>query len=260
MKSALYFGQVRHRRFEPVPHAFSYDLFMVYLDLAEVDEVFEGRWLWSTRRAAIARWRREDFLGHASKPLDAAVRDAVEASGRARPSGAVRMLTHLRYFGYIQNPVTFYYCFSPDGQEVEALVAEITNTPWGERHAYVVGPEAFGEALAERPRVAQQADAARFPKAFHVSPFMDMEQEYQWVLTRPGQDLAIHMENLRAGRVLFDATLRLRRREITGRSLAGALVRYPWMTARVLAGIYFQAVRLWLKKVPFIHHPEHIDS
>jgi uncharacterized protein len=143
LKSALYFGSVRHRRHEPVPHRFTYRLFMVYLDLSEIDDAFAGRWLWSATRPALARWRRSDYFGDPARPLDQEVRDAVRESGRPRPSGPVRMLTHLRYFGYIQNPVTLYYCFSPDGETVDAVLAEITNTPWGERHHYVVGPEAF---------------------------------------------------------------------------------------------------------------------
>jgi uncharacterized protein len=267
LKSALYFGRVRHRRLEPVPHLFSYPLFMVYLDLSELDAVFRGRWLWSTRRPALARWDRNDYLGDPARPLDAEVRDAVAATGRPRPDGAVRMLTHLRYAGYIQNPVTLYYCFSRDDQEVEAVVAEITNTPWGERHHYVVGAEAVTPALSREPAGTGPSVAgspappgARFPKAFHVSPFMEMEQDYVWRLTPPNSELGVHMENIHEGRLLFEATLELRRREITGRSLAGALIRYPWMTARVALAIYAQAARLWLKKVPFIAHPKHSGS
>jgi uncharacterized protein len=244
LKSALYFGQVRHRRSTPIGREFAVGLYMVYLDLAELDEVFLGRWLWSTKRAAPARWRREDYFGDATKPLDEEVREAVRASGRPRPEGPIRMLTHLRYLGYVQNPVTFYYCFSPDDRRVEAVLAEITNTPWAERHAYVVGPEAF-------------ADGARFPKTFHVSPFMGMKQEYRWRLSPPGSSLMVHMENRQEGEFVFDADLRLRRMEIDTRSLARAILTHPLMTARVALGIYYQAARLWLEKVPFIAHPKH---
>ncbi len=224
---------------------------MVYLDLDELDEVFEGRLLWSTRRPAVAWFRRADYLGRPDRPLRDEVLDRVAASGRARPRGPVRMLTHLRYLGYAQNPVTFYYCFSAeDDGRIQAVVAEVTNTPWGERHAYVV----------DGPDGGPVAPFARFPKAFHVSPFMPMEQQYRWRFSAPGADLAVDMESVEDGRRVFDATLRMTRRPITGRSLAGALARHPWMTARVVTAIYAQALRLWLKRTPFFDHPKHRDS
>jgi uncharacterized protein len=221
---------------------------MVYLDLEELDEVFDGRLLWSTRRPAVAWFRRRDYLGRPDRPLRDEVLDTVTSSGRARPGGPVRMLTHLRYLGYQQNPVTFYYCFSAeDHGRVQAVVAEVTNTPWGERHAYVVdGPD--------------DAPEARFDKAFHVSPFMPMEQQYRWSFSTPRAELAVDMESIEDGRRVFDATLRMTRRPINGRSLAGALLRHPWMTARVVTAIYAQALRLWLKRTPFFDHPQHRDS
>ncbi|MDZ7781147.1 MAG: DUF1365 domain-containing protein [Gemmatimonadota bacterium] len=249
MKSALYFGRVRHRRHEPVGHHFSQRLFMVYLDLSELDEVFRGRWLWSTGAPSVAWFRRADYLGDSGRPLDDTVRDTVERTGRARPGGPIRMLTHLRYFGYIQNPVTFYYCFEADGSGVETVVAEVTNTPWGERHAYVVDFGGLHDADDGAP-------GSSFPKGFHVSPFMSMEQEYRWRFSTPGPDLTVHMESFEEDRRIFDATLTLERRAITAPALAGALLRFPWMTAGVLAGIYTQAARVWLKGAPFHAHPE----
>ena len=138
MQSCLYNGWVRHRRFAPRAHAFRYRLFMAYLDLTELDHVFRGRWFWSTRRPALAWFRRADYLGNPSVPLDQAVRDAVERDTGMRPRGPIRLLTHLRYFGHGFNPVSFYYCFDPADTRVETIVAEITNTPWAERHAYVL--------------------------------------------------------------------------------------------------------------------------
>ncbi|MHC4948252.1 MAG: DUF1365 domain-containing protein [Planctomycetota bacterium] len=247
--SGLYEGWVRHRRRAPVGHAFRYALFMVYLDLDELDEVFRGRWLWSTRGPNVAWLRRRDHLGDPDVPLADAVRDLVEAETGARPAGPVRLLTHLRYFGHCMNPVSFYYCFDHAGDRVETIVAEVHNTPWGERHCYVLGQDR-NEAAGRRHR-------HRFPKAFHVSPFMAMDQRYDWRFVDPGRRLLVHMVNLEDGERLFDATMVLRRRPITGPGLARVLARHPLMTVRIMAAIYYQALRLRMKRCPFHPHPRH---
>ncbi len=247
MQSALYCGRLRHRRFSPRAHAFAYRVCMVWIDLSELDEVFRGRWFWSTRRPALAWLRRRDLLGDPAVPLDQAVRDCVEQDSGRRPHGPIRVLTQLRTFGHCFNPVSFYYCYEPRGQEVEATVAEVTNTPWGERHAYVL------PASGAQTRGTGQRH--RLSKVFHVSPFMPMEVEYDWWFNRPGKALVVHMQNRQAGNRLFDATLTLRRQEITGARLAATLMRYPLPTWRVLGAIYWHALRLWFKRVPVHTHP-----
>jgi uncharacterized protein len=247
MRSALYTGRLRHRRFAPRGHQFSYRLFMMYVDLAELDQVFRGRWLWSARRPALAWLRRADYLGDPAQSIDSAVREHVAAHGGARPAGPIRMLTHLRYFGIGFNPVTFYYCFDAADTRVETVVAEITNTPWNERHAYVLTDPA--------PQAQQRMLRFRFAKSFHVSPFMPMEMNYDWRFGVPGRDLSVNMQSFQRGERVFDATLDLSRREIGAGSLARALVNFPCMTLAVLARIYTQALRLWIKRVPFHAHP-----
>lgn len=247
MHSALYTGELRHRRFAPRAHQFSYRLFMMYVDLAELDEIFRGRWLWSARRPALAWLRREDCIGDASLPIDTVVRDRVAERTGVRPAGPIRMLTHLRYFGIGFNPVTFYYCFNAADTQVETIVAEITNTPWNERHAYVLTDPLQGAG----PQVLRY----QFAKEFHVSPFMPMEMNYDWRFGMPGERLAVNMQNYQQGERVFDATLNLSRQEIGAAALARALVAFPCMTATVIAGIYTQALKLWIKRIPFVAHP-----
>jgi len=248
VNSCLYVGSLRHRRFTPEAHAFRYPLFMVYVDLDEIPDLFDGRLLWSARRPALAWLRRGDYLGDARTPLADAVRAEAERRTGRRPLGPIRMLTHLLYLGYVMNPVTFYYCFDEDGARVETILAEITNTPWGERHTYALPPGPDGRATDR---------AHSFGKAFHVSPFMPMEQRYAWRFGAPDRSLTVQMESFEPSRSkkVFDATLVLKREEISGASLARALLRFPWMTARVATGIYWQAARLRLKGIPFHTHP-----
>lgn len=248
MESAIYEGVVRHRHFGAVPHAFTYRLFMMYLDLAELPEVFRGRWLWSESRVAPARFRRDDHLGDPDVPLDTAVRDLVEARAGARPAGPIRLLTHLRYFGYVFNPVSLFYCFEPAGRRLEWVVAEVHNTPWNERHAYVLDV-----SRAPRRGTLHRLETA---KEFHVSPFLGMDQRYVWQLREPDRRLVVRIQNLgRDGERQLDAVLALRRREISAPALASVLVRHPLMTARVVAGIYWQAFRLRRKRAPVFPHP-----
>ena len=227
-------------------HGFTYRLFMMYLDLDELPALFTKRWFWSTSRPALARFRRENHLGPNDQPLAESVRDLVEAETGQRPNGPVRLLTNLAYFGYRFNPVSFYYCFASDGETVEFIVAEVNNTPWGEQDTYV---------LTCRPR---RASAWRFKpaKKMHVSPFMPMDIEYDWVLAHPREQLTVHMANSREGRRFFDASMQLKRREIGATALAGVLIRFPLLTMKIIAAIHWQALRLWLKRCPVYVHPK----
>ena len=247
VNSCIYKGYVKHRRFKPVENSFRYSLFMMFLDLAELHDVFAKNMFWSYNKPNFAWFRRKDYLQPHDQPLDKTVRDLVEKQLQKYPDGPVRLLTHVRYFGYCFNPVSFYYVYDSDGTNVETIVADITNTPWNERFQYVLD-ESSNETPGDRKRF-------QFPKSFHVSPFMDMDFRYDWRFNEPGKSLNIHMINLQDEEPFFDATLTLERHEIDRRSLTNVLFKYPFMTLKVTTMIYWQALKLRLKGAQFYTHP-----
>jgi uncharacterized protein len=227
-ESAVYQGHVRHRRFAVRNHQFRYPLTMAYIDLDELPNLLNGRLI--KQRPGLVRFRHSDYLGEDQ------VRATVERELGEAPEGPIRLLTHLRTLGHCFNPVSFYYCFAPDGHTLHSIVAEVTNTPWGERHEYVL-------AAANRT-----VNAGHFDKALHVSPFMPMDQRYTWRASAPGKTLSVHIESEQDGERAFDATLSLTRKPLGYRGLARP-------TLRLLALIYGHGFALKLKGVPIQPHP-----
>jgi uncharacterized protein len=247
MFSCIYAGRVRHRRLEEPTHAFRNRIYLIYLDLAELDQVFAGRWLWSTSRPAPFRFHRADHFGDSSEPLAESVRREIQTQTGESFQGSIRLLTQLRHFGFVFNPVSFYYCFrDPDAAAPDFIVAEVNNTPWGQRHCYVLQPAEFARKLTA---------ARAVPKVFHVSPFMNLEMEYLWHVPPPGPKLSVDIANRRQGRTIFDVTMQLERRPVTTFNLLRILLAFPLSTFRVFAQIYWQALRLWWKRIPFVPHP-----
>lgn len=255
MNSCLYVGQLQHRRHAPRGNVFRYRIYMTLIDLDELPHLFDRFWLWSARRWAPVWFRRNDFHGPVDRPLAAAVRDTVERATGLRPAGPIRLLTHLRHFGYSFNPVSFYYVYDAEDRQVETIVAEITNTPWRERHCYVLCTRR-GQSLPGNGAQWQW----RFDKAFHVSPFMSMDMQYRWRFGHPGETLRAHMENWQGDHKQFDATLTLERRPLNSASLATALVGVPFVTLKVIALIHWQALKLHWKSTPFHSRPDHPSS
>ena len=260
MNSRLYAGTIGHHRHEPAVNSFRYQVFMLYLDLDELETVFKSRWLWSTKRINFAWFRRADYMGSPEQPLSDAVRDLVDLETGSKPPGPIRLLTNLRYLFYKSNPVSFYYCFEADGKTLHSIVAEVTNTPWGERYCYVLGQQqrvqCNGEHCDTLDAGNQQGEYHCFQtaKKFTVSPFMTLDMDYWFKYSLPSEHLQVVMQNRRQGKKLFDVELSLQGYPINSANLAKQLLKIPLMTTKVTAAIYWQALKIWLKGVPFLGH------
>jgi uncharacterized protein len=241
-QSALYEGTVIHQRTRAHASGFVRRVAMPLLDLDEVDGLIDLAPLWRAERAAPIAFRRQDFMGDPDTSLRVTVLDLVQCRIGFRPNGPVRLLAHHRTWGWCFNPIALYYCYDT-GETLQAVVADVTNTPWGESHAYVLDVRGgLGDVRAE-------------PKRLHVSPFLPMDLMYHFRLTAPGRRCGLGITVTRGASVVFRAGLSLRRRPLTRRSVAGLLVRHPLMTHRVSAGIYAQAARLWLRRARYVAHP-----
>jgi DUF1365 family protein len=247
MRSALYEGLLHHARLDEHRHAFTYRVLMAWLDLGELPGALDAHPLWSARRRAPIEFRRSDFHGPADVPLDVAIRDTIEAQLGRRPEGPICLLAHLRTWGWSFNPIAFAFVLSEDRSEVDVLLAEVTNTPWHERHAYVI------------PVGAPTLEGVRFPKELHVSPFLDLDLEHHLSFGPVGGDeLRIRMDDWRGDERHFAASLELHRLPLDRRTMSRALRQHPLPAQRVSAGIYLEALKLRLKGGPFRRHPQKV--
>lgn len=248
MHSCIYEGTVSHRRRVPVEHQFQYRIYMVLLDLDEIPAFVGKRSLIGENKVAVRSFLRSDHLRNPAIPLADELRQTVVRATKRELHGPVRLLTQLRSFGYYMSPLNLYYCFDVSGQRVETVVAEVNNTPWNERHCYVLWD-------GNRQQSSELLNFSH-PKDFHVSPFMAMDMSYQWRLSQPENSLQVHLANVQDGSVQFEAAMSLKRLPLDRKNLRRMSFRYPLMTARIVTAIYFQALKLWWKKCPSYSHPQ----
>jgi DUF1365 family protein len=237
--SGLFVGTLRHRRFTPVPHDFSYPLFMALLDIDRVPQLMRVSRVTSHNRWNWASFDDRDHLAHLPGTLRQRLALDAARHGLELPDGRIFLLTHLRYLGYCFNPVSFFYCV--DGADrLQIVLAEVRNT-FGGAHNYWL-----------RPDPASRTFRAAAPKSLYVSPFMPVDLDYAFAFTAPTDRLIAHMDAIVEGSVSLDATLSLERRPWNALEIRRALLRYPAMTASVMAGIHWQALKLWWKGVPVV--------
>lgn len=250
--SAIYTGWVSHQRCSPKLHHFRYKIFMMYLDLNELPSLFNNMRYWSYGKRNIANFNRADYYGDSTKPLKDEISTLVKTATGNAIRGDIRLLTNMRYFGHCFNPVSFYYCFEADNQTLQAIVSHITNTPWGEDYAYV--HDLYNANYQEKLTKNGVIHAFKLEKNFHVSPFMPMDIQYDWAFKLEQNQLFIHMKNLQHQIEIFSATLALQKSELSEKSLNRLLIKYPLMTVKVVAAIYWNALKLYLKRIPFYAH------
>ena len=250
MESAIYSGTLRHRRFKPTRHEFTYPVFMTFLDIDRIPELMRVSPFASYNRFNWASFCERDHFGDPTSPLRERLRADAAAEGIRLPDGPIFLLTHLRHLGYIFNPISLFYCYSGE-ERLETILAEVNNT-FGESHNYWLS------ATNQLP--SSNAHVHRCPKVMHVSPFMPMKLDYRFVLPPPGERLIAQMNTLEGEHSIFDATLRLQREPWSARALHRALLRFPWVTAKVIAAIHWEALRLYCKKVPVFTHPARLKE
>ena len=256
LHSGIYRGVLTHERLRPRPHRLKYDVYMVYTDLDELDAIADQHPLWSHGKRNLSAFHRTDYYGPGDVPLKQAILDLAETRTGYRPTGAVRLLTQWRTLGVGFSPVTFYYLFDADDDQTPvAIIPEITNTPWRDRYQYI---------LTNRQLPGGGVPASGFhngqwvfdvDKAFHVSPFYPLDHNYHWLFGVPGESVEMYLQNDDDQGKIFSAWMRLQRLEVNRKNLGLVLRQYPAMTWKVVWSIYWNALKLWFKKVPYFPHP-----
>lgn len=250
--SHLLKGWVRHRRYTPKPHRFRYPVFMSWIDLDQLSSVVKTSPWWSCERFNLVSFYRRDFLAPIKDDLKTAVRKKIQQQTGTEFFGKVCLLTNLRYLGFSFNPVSFYFCYPEEAKYPRFIIAEINNTPWDERFCYVLDTQSCPGKKGKW--------TFKFAKAFHVSPFMPMNLLYQWHFCLQQENVTIHMRLKQEDKACFDATLQLKSVAMDRKNMWRVPIHYPFITLTTLGRIYWQALRLWLKRIPVFDHPAGLNK
>lgn len=245
LRSCIQCGRIMHRRHKPSTHGFVYPIFMSLLDTREIEKLFKRSKLWSINRFNLVSFYRKDYIS-GGDTIESAVQKKIYDSTGKRFGGQIFILTHMRYLGFCFNPVTFYFCYENDDIQPQYIIAEINNTPWNERHCYVLENSKY-----------RKDQSFKFGKEFHVSPFMSMDLDYHWRFDLEQERLNIRMELFDGDELCFEAGLDLEALPFNASQMYRVPLRYPFMTLSVVFRIYWQAFQLWVKRTPFHAHPKH---
>lgn len=241
-RSALYAGSVHHRRLWPKVHALRYRVFWLLIDLDEVGDLHRKLPFFSYNRTNLVSFRDRDHGDGSGTPLRAQVEKILCEAGIERDGGSIRLFCLPRILGYAFNPLSVYFCYRADGS-LAATLYEVHNT-FGERHSYLF------------PAGEDGAVSQHCAKAFHVSPFLDMQMAYRFRVTPPASRIAISIRGTSHDKPVIVASLAGERKALHAWNLMGAVLQFPLVTFKVTAAIHWHALRLWLKGIAIRGKPE----
>lgn len=246
VQSCFYKGVVRHRRFSPKKREFAFKLFYPFLDIDTVSDTLKSLPLWSTHRWSPFRFRRKDYFDRSQTPLGESIRDLVLQENGQRSIGKIMLLANVRTWGINFNPLAIYFCYSENEPiKLECIVLEVTNTPWNDRHFYVI------DASSD----TQKIHHSTFNKAMYVSPFIDSQMEYELTYSNPDKRFTMRLDVKQEGITLLDVDLWLERVGMNAKSGITLPLRYPLLPLQVLTGIYMHAMILFFRHIRVYRRP-----